>query len=153
MNNNTVYHLINPIKLIPTEEINDHSARILMQKIVDDGRWTTPIIIHECDLFVMDGHHRLDVAGRLGLKLVPVLLSNYDRIDVTAWRSGEIVTAESIFAMVRSGRKFPYKTTRHLLREASPSCDIPLIELMQPQAEFTPYPPMPNSLAFARHSI
>ena len=95
----------------------------------------------------MDGHHRLDVAKRLNLKFVPVLLTDYDRIDVTAWREGEYVTPDSISAMARSGQKFPYKTTRHILRGDLPRRNIPLIELMWPQIEHSSPPPTPDALA------
>lgn len=144
---NQIYSLVDPIKLIPTEEICTSSARALKEKIIADGKWTSPIIVHESHLFVMDGHHRLEVAKQIDLKLVPVLLSNYDRIGVTAWREGESVTPESIFAMARSGRKFPYKTTRHILRSVLPCCNIPLAELMRSQIDHSSSPPTPDAFS------
>lgn len=126
------YHLLDPNKLTPTEDFDAASVSILIAKILNDRRWTSPIIVHKNALFVMDGHHRLEAAKRLDLALVPVLFRDYDCVDVTAWRSGESVTPDDIFAMARSGKKFPYKTTKHILRSEAPFCSVPLTELKQP---------------------
>ncbi|AWM30028.1 hypothetical protein AOX55_00004594 (plasmid) [Sinorhizobium fredii CCBAU 25509] len=34
--------------------------------------------------------------------------------------------------MARSGRKFPYKTTRHVFAHGLPTCDVPLELLSSP---------------------
>lgn len=147
MINSETYYLIDPIKLVQTEEIMESNVENLQIKIVAEGRWTAPIIVHERELFIMDGHHRLEVAKRLDLKFVPVLLTDYDRIDVTAWREGEHVTPDGISAMARCGQKYPYKTTRHIFRGDLPRCNIPLAELTWPQLEHSSPPPTPEALA------
>lgn len=126
------YFLIDPIKLTPTEEIDYNHVDYLESEIRNSGYWTVPITIQQNALFVMDGHHRLEVAKRLNLALIPVVLTDYDRVDVTAWRQGETITPQCIFAMARSGEKFPHKTTRHIFREPLPRCAVPLSELMYP---------------------
>jgi hypothetical protein len=125
---------INPNKLIPTEEVDDESVAALETKIIKLGYWTSPIIVHKDALFVMDGHHRLAVAKRQLFKVMPMVLLDYDSVNVSAWREGEIITPHSIFAMARSGRKFPYKTTRHILRHPLPPCNVAVRDLIEQNA-------------------
>ncbi len=118
--------LLSPARLIPTEEVNLDNVDALQTQILQEGSWTAPITAEKDALFVMDGHHRLTVAHRLGLNAVPVVLLDYDTVHVESWRAGERVTPADIFDMARSGRKFPYKTTRHIFQNGLPTCDVPL---------------------------
>ncbi|TCM51145.1 ParB-like nuclease family protein [Rhizobium sp. PP-F2F-G48] len=128
----TIYSLVDPQFLQPTEDIDPARVSELQQEILSAGRWTQPVSIHKDERFVMDGHHRLAIAQRLGLKILPVVLLDYDRVGVTAWREGETITPDSVFAMARSGRRFPCKTTRHIFRDPLPHCDIALDDLRHP---------------------
>jgi hypothetical protein len=139
------YQLLDPRRLIPTEEIDSDRVVELEQEIVQSGRWTRPITIHRGDWFVMDGHHRLTIAQRLDFKLLPVVLLDYDTVRVEAWRQGETITPDMIFEMARSGRKFPCKTTRHIFEGPPPACDIPLGELRHPD----PAPSSKHSMALS----
>ncbi|KXF74941.1 hypothetical protein ATN84_22265 [Paramesorhizobium deserti] len=125
------YRLVSPNRLIPTEEVDPDRVNELEIQILRAGSWTTPITAEKDALFVMDGHHRLTVAHRLGLAAVPVLLLDYGTVRVESWREGETITPASIFAMARSGRKFPCKTTRHIFDRPLPACDVPLEVLHQ----------------------
>lgn len=126
------YSLVEPQFLQPTEDIDLARVSELQQEILSAGRWTRPVSVHKDERFVMDGHHRLAIAQRLGLKVLPVVLLGYDSVVVTAWREGETITPDSIFAMARSGRRFPCKTTRHIFKDPLPDCDIALDELRHP---------------------
>lgn len=123
------YTLLSPTRLIPTEEVDFDRVAELQAKIVRGGRWTVPITAEKNALFVMDGHHRLAVACRLRLAVMPVVLLGYDAVQVECWRPGETVTPADIFAMARSRQKFPYKTTRHIFDQDLPGCDVPLENL------------------------
>jgi hypothetical protein len=123
------YRLLPPGDLIHTEEVDAQRVLELEDQIVQSGYWKVPITVHKDALFVMDGHHRLTVAERLRLEVLPVLLLDYDSVQVEAWRPEETITPESIFAMVRSGRKFPCKTTRHIPSSPILECAIPLSDL------------------------
>ncbi|MFK4826133.1 ParB N-terminal domain-containing protein [Paenochrobactrum sp. BZR 588] len=125
------YILIEPNRLIPTEEINELHALELEKHIKACGRWKIPVSVHKHAMFVMDGHHRLSIAKRLKLARMPVVLLDYDKVDVCAWRDGEIVTPQLIIEKAQNGKKFPYKTTRHIFKEPLPACDIPLHELQK----------------------
>jgi hypothetical protein len=121
--------LLSPTCLIPTEEIDPERVAELQAQILGVGRWTVPITVEKHALFVMDGHHRLAVAHRMDLPLVPVLLLDYSTVRVESWRPGQTITPAIIFAMARSGRKFPCKTTRHIFDQGLPNCSLPLDSL------------------------
>ncbi|WOS65281.1 ParB N-terminal domain-containing protein [Sinorhizobium fredii] len=126
------YCLLPPARLIPTEEVMLDRVDALQAQILQAGTWTAPITVEKDALFVMDGHHRLTVARRLRLTTVPVVLLDYDSVRVESWHAGENITPAEIFEMARSGRKFPYKTTRHIFRQGLPTCDVPLELLTSP---------------------
>jgi len=126
------YCLLSPARLTPTEEVSLDRVDALQAQILRAGSWTAPIAVEKHALFVMDGYHRLTVAQRLRLAMVPVVLLDYGSVRVEAWRPGESVSPAEIFAMARSGRKFPYKTTRHIFADGAPACDVPLELLISP---------------------
>ena len=121
--------LLSPTCLIPTEEVDPYGVEELQAQILRAGCWTVPITAEKDALFVMDGHHRLAVAHLLQLPLVPVVLLDYTAVRVESWRPDQTITPASIFAMVRSGGKFPCKTTRHIFDHRLPNCNLPLESL------------------------
>jgi hypothetical protein len=121
--------LLSPTCLIPTEEVDPDRVAEVQTQILGADCWTVPITAEKNVLFVMDGHHRLAVAHRLQLPLVPVILLDYDAVRVESWRPGQTITPACIFAMARSGRKFPCKTTRHIFDQSLPNCNLPLESL------------------------
>ncbi|MBO4221676.1 ParB N-terminal domain-containing protein [Bradyrhizobium neotropicale] len=120
---------LSPTCLIPTEEVDANRVAELQMQILRAGCWTVPITAEKDALFVMDGHHRLAVAHRLQLPLVPVILLDYSAVRAQSWRAGQTITPASILAMARSGRKFPCKTTRHIFDQSLPNCNLPLESL------------------------
>ncbi|MBR0843291.1 ParB N-terminal domain-containing protein [Bradyrhizobium liaoningense] len=121
--------LLSPTCLIPTEEVDSDRVAEVQAQILCAGCWTVPITAEKDLLCVMDGHHRLAVAHRLQLPLVPVILLDYSAVRVESWRPGETITPACILAMARSGRKFPCKTTRHVFDQSLPNCNLPLESL------------------------
>jgi hypothetical protein len=115
--------------LTPTEEVDPDRVAELQAQILRAGYWTIPITAEKDALFVMDGHHRLAVAHRLQLPLVPVILLDYNAVRVESWRPEQTITPACILAMARSGRKFPCKTTRHIFSRSLPNCNLPLESL------------------------
>lgn len=132
------YRLLSPTSLIPTEEIDTNRVERLQELILKTGFWTVPITEEKDALFVMDGHHRLPVAHRLRLAMVPVIRLDYSTVRVESWRLGETITPAHIFAMARGGRKFPCKTTRHIFEQSLPRCALPLEILRRPASAAAP---------------
>jgi hypothetical protein len=121
--------LLSPTCLIPTEEVEPDRVAELEAQIIRTGCWTIPITAEKEALCVMDGHHRLAVAHRLKLPIVPVMLLDYSAVRVESWRPGLTITPACILATARSGRKFPCKTTRHIFDQGLPNCNLPLESL------------------------
>jgi hypothetical protein len=126
------YCLLSPETLTPTEEVDPGRVSELQELILKTGVWTLPITAEKDARFVMDGHHRLVVARRLQLAMVPVVLLDYSTVRVESWRPGETITPAHIFAMARSGGRFPRKTTRHIFEQGLPACAVPLERLRRP---------------------
>lgn len=123
------YRFLSPRDLTPTEETDSKHIDAVLGQILAAGRWTVPIMVEKSALFVMDGHHRLAVALRLGLEAIPSMLLDYRDVRVEAWRDEETITPDQIFEMAKSGGKFPIKTTRHIYSGDFPKCDVSLDEL------------------------
>lgn len=124
------YCLTDPERLIPTEEVSSSEVINLEKEIIKSGYWKKPLAVHKEQYFVMDGHHRLSVAKRLGLVQVPVIFLDYECVSVMAWREGEIITPHHIFSMVKNKKKYPYKTTKHTFHNLIPECHISLEKLI-----------------------
>ncbi len=123
-----------PIRLIPvdllspTEKHCDSRAADLAKTIETTGIWTTPILIEEQQLFVMDGHHRLRAASLLNLAALPCILMRYEdpRLRLSSWSSLHAATPKDIACAAKSGRLLAYKTTRHELDPAPSKIAVPL---------------------------
>jgi len=124
--------LVSPESLIPTEDVDPERVIELQAQILRQGIWTVPITIEKDALFVMDGHHRLTVARRLRLAFIPVVPLDYTVVRLESWRPDLTITPACIFAMARSGRTFPCKTTRHIVDQGLPSCSLSLEALRHP---------------------
>ncbi|WP_020591730.1 ParB N-terminal domain-containing protein [Kiloniella laminariae] len=113
-------------QLVPTEWIKPRRVAALQKKLLREAVWTRPICVEENDLFVMDGHHRLCVARKLGLNRVPVLLLSYDDIPVISRKKRYLVSEQALKQRASMRLLYPYKTTRHFFPENNLSCAIPL---------------------------
>ncbi|MDR7010036.1 ParB N-terminal domain-containing protein [Paraburkholderia strydomiana] len=121
---------VKPVSLlIQSEMVSEEDVRLLAAAIRAAGKWTKPIPIDRQTGIVMDGNHRLKVAGLLGLNFLPCVPLDYQdpRVFVSHWRSGSPFSLESIGRRILQERVlFPYKTTRHSFAPALPRTEIPL---------------------------
>lgn len=116
-----------PVNLISaTEEIDFVHQKKIYEIIKTSGFWVYPIVIHDEQLFVMDGHHRLASAKQLGLTLIPVIRLNYQNVEVISWREEYMINEQVIFKMYKEKKLFPYKTTKHIFPKPLPRCSYPL---------------------------
>ena len=111
-----------------TEEHDFIRANQLADAIRELGFWTVPIAIEHSMLAIMDGHHRFNAAKLLNLARVPCVLMDYEKSGVTlrSWRSDWDFDVADIFLMVKTFKKFPIKTTRHLFNPAITEIKISL---------------------------
>lgn len=118
-------------QLRPSEEINPDRARMLAKAIVQEGRWTQPLLVERHQSVIMDGHHRRFSAMTLNLSFVPCILLSYDdpNLQVTYWRDNSPANVRRIINAGLSGDLMKYKTTRHRLQVSVPSCSVALTDL------------------------
>ena len=111
-----------------TEEHDFIRANQLADAISELGFWTVPIAIEHSMVAIMDGHHRFNAAKLLNLARVPCILMDYGKSGVTlqSWRSDWDINVDDIFLMLKEGKKFPIKTTRHLFSPSIKEIKIPL---------------------------
>jgi hypothetical protein len=120
--------LISLDRIRETEEHDSVRATQLADAILRLGFWTVPIATEHSTLAIMDGHHRFNAAKFLNLARVPCLLMDYGKSGITlrSWRDEWEATVDDILLMVKEGKKFPKKTTRHLFNPSITEIKIPL---------------------------
>ncbi|MEW6408223.1 MAG: ParB N-terminal domain-containing protein [Patescibacteria group bacterium] len=113
------------------EQIEQKHLNELLEKIKKDGIWTHPIVIDEKNNIILDGHHRFNVARKLGLDKIPAYFVNYlqNNIKVLARRKNINVSKEKIIATVKAKKLFPPKTTRHVFDFNLKNISVPLAKL------------------------
>lgn len=120
--------LIDVESIIETEEHDDERVKWLKKAILEEGVWRIPLILEKKTFAVMDGHHRLNVAKCIGLRRVPAILLDYyeNNVVVNSWRDGVYIDREVVLNNIKEGKKFPYKTTRHIITPNPDEIEIPL---------------------------
>ena len=111
-----------------TEEHDSARVKQLADAIFERGFWTVPLAVEHSRLAIMDGHHRYNASKLLNLARVPCVLMDYEKSGITlqSWRRDFKITVDDIFSMLKEGKKFPLKTTRHLFNPAVAEINIPL---------------------------
>ena len=111
-----------------TEEHDFIRANQLADVIREFGFWTVPIAIEHSTFAIMDGHHRFNAAKLLNLARIPCVLMDYKKSGVTlqSWRSDWDVDVADVFLIIKEGKQFPLKTTRHLFNPSIKEIMIPL---------------------------
>ena len=120
--------LIDLVELSETEEHDPSRVKELAKKIVNLGKWTLPVAVEYSSLFIMDGHHRFNAGKSIGLKRIPCYLLDYSSsgISLKSWRPDWDIKVSDVFKLIKSGKKFPKKTTRHLFDPPLDEVSIPL---------------------------
>lgn len=112
------------------EENNSERASVLQKVILDEGRWTVPIIVTNQTYLVLDGQHRLEVARRLNLKRIPALFVDYDDVAVWSLHKEIKVSQRAVEKKVLKEKEiYPYKTVKHKLGFEVPQININIDEL------------------------
>jgi len=112
-------------KLKCHEKVDHNHVKELEDKIRRERKFTTAIFVDEGSGVILDGHHRYQVACNLHLKRIPCICFDYlhdDNLKVEQRRSIR-VSKDRVVEIALSNRKFPYKTTKHILRGV-PTSDI-----------------------------
>jgi ParB-like chromosome segregation protein Spo0J len=130
------------VDLIPLEILRPHEFTI--PKKVDElekmtNRWKAyvlPLVVDKNTGVILDGHHRHQVALRLGLKCLPCVQVDYqgdDSVELDVWPNcgRESITKEEVVQAGLRGGLFQPKTSRHRLSDHLPPISVSLARLLQ----------------------
>ena len=102
--------------LIPHEDIVEDRVCEIM-RLFGSG-WFEPIIVESSHNIVLDGHHRIEAARRLGWDAILCNVVDYDsEVNLKFWNDNISCAKCDIIRRALRGTKFPPKTTRHILCE------------------------------------
>lgn len=112
------------------EDCDPNYLEELLEKIIKDGELKRPIIVDSRTMVILDGHHRFLCIKKLGKRYIPAYLIDYNRpeIEVYSWNDNKIITKEMVIEAALTGKKFPPKSTKHMVRIGNELCHITYIE-------------------------
>lgn len=131
------------VQLIPVEVLKPHE-QVIQKKVTQlekmTIRWnayTKPLLVDGATGTILDGHHRFEIAKRLGLQCLPCVVVDYledDSIALMLWPNSdrEVITKQDVIDAGMSGDLMSPKTSRHLLSDDLPPISVPLSRLMAP---------------------
>jgi len=131
------------VQLIPVEVLKPHE-QVIQKKVIQlekmTMRWnayTKPLLVDGGTGTILDGHHRFEIAKRLGLQCLPCVVVDYledDSIALMLWPNSdrEVITKQDVIDAGMSGDLMSPKTSRHLLSDDLPPISVPLSRLMAP---------------------
>lgn len=125
------FSLIPTRRLVRHEQVDDEHVDRLAARIEAEGALFKPIVADEGSYVVLDGHHRFAALVRLGCRLVPCHLVDYNdpAIQVEHWENGAPMSKIDLISNALSGRLYPAKTSRHGTLRAMPAQPTPLQHL------------------------
>ena len=131
------------VQLVPVDILRPHE-QVIMKKVdqlenmtVRWNAYTKPLLVDKSSGTILDGHHRYEIAKRMGLLCLPCVLGDYisdESITLIPWPGSgrnEISKADVLKAAF-SGKLLPPKTSRHLLSDDLPPISVPLSRLLLP---------------------
>ena len=107
---------VNVSDIIPIEAHDPDRVDMLAESIVKEALWKVPVIVEGKDNMLLDGHHRLQVAKKIGLVRIPAIVVDYDRINVWSLRENEGIVVDQDTVRnhaVENHLVYPYKTVKH----------------------------------------
>ena len=131
------------VELVPVEILRPHEQTI--PKKVDElekmtHRWKAyvlPLVVDKNTGVILDGHHRHQVALRLGLQCLPCVLVDYlgdYSVELGVWPNcgRESLTKQEVIQAGLEEGLFSPKTSRHRLSDHLPPISVPLTRLLLP---------------------
>ena len=128
------FHLIEAGLLKSHEETTEELLTRLAEEIRADGFLRKPILVEDRFYVILDGHHRYEALKKLGCRLIPVYLVDYfdEAIYLTTWPGAKHtnITKDEVLENGRTGKLFPPKTTRHIVKIELKDVPVKLSSLM-----------------------
>ncbi|MGQ9529943.1 MAG: ParB N-terminal domain-containing protein [Candidatus Bathycorpusculaceae bacterium] len=104
-------------KLKQHEEVDPAHLQELKKEIWSDGILKFAIIVDKNTNVILDGQHRFNAVKELECKRIPVVYVDYNSpaIEVQSWKGNPHLTKKDVIKAGLSGRKFPPKTSKHMI--------------------------------------
>jgi cysteine synthase/O-phosphoserine sulfhydrylase/cystathionine beta-synthase len=117
-------------KLQPHEEADPERLRELTQQIALDKTLKYAIVADEKTNVILDGEHRYNALKSLGCRWIPVVYVNYEsqNIEVHTWRNNHPITKKDVIEAALTGKLFPPKTSKHMMKNSDNLVHISSIE-------------------------
>ena len=120
------HYTILPIAMLKEhEETKPEALAKLTEAVRADGELQKPILVDRCHHVVLDGHHRLNALKNLNMTFAPVYLVDYkdERIELDFWPEAKVrgFGKDEVIATALSGKVYPPKTTRHIIKIEVPT--------------------------------
>ncbi len=128
MNDGPEFRLVPVARLRGHEEHERDRVDELVAAIERAGEFREPIWVARGSWVILNGHHRVEAARRLGLRRVPAWVFDYDghHVDLDRWSPGPPIAKSEVIERAHQRQPFPPKTTRHRLRIRLPDRSVPL---------------------------
>lgn len=126
--------------LMQLSELRPHEATTLSRvrksahMHVRWGAMRRRVVVDAVDHVVLDGHHRLAVAHRLGLRCVPVLLVDPTEVALSRRGSEEPLLHSEVVDHVLLRGVMPPRSTKYDLSAMDVTCSVSLDRLRHPPA-------------------
>ncbi|MEK9865163.1 MAG: ParB N-terminal domain-containing protein [Euryarchaeota archaeon] len=127
-----------PVEVLkPHEQVIQKKVTQLEKMTMRWNAYTKPLLVDGATGTILDGHHRFEIAKRLGLQCLPCVVVDYledDSIALMLWPNSdrEVITKQDVIDAGMSGDLMSPKTSRHLLSDDLPPISVPLSRLMAP---------------------
>jgi ParB-like chromosome segregation protein Spo0J len=127
-----------PVEVLkPHEQVIQKKVTQLEKMTMRWNAYTKPLLVDGATGTILDGHHRFEIAKRLGLQCLPCVVVDYledDSIALMLWPNSdrEVITKQDVIDAGMSGDLMSPKTSRHLLSDDLPPISVPLSRLMVP---------------------
>jgi ParB-like chromosome segregation protein Spo0J len=122
--------LVELTKLKQHEDADRARLKELKKEINLDKVLKFAIIADENTNIILDGEHRFNALKELGCKTIPVVYVDYyaSNIQVNSWKKNNHLKKEDVIEAGLSGKRFPPRTSRHMIRIGSGLFHISTLE-------------------------
>lgn len=126
----TEIHLVKLEELHEHEETDPAHLKELTKQIAADKILKHPIVVDEKTNIILDGEHRYNALKSLGCKRIPAIYVDYNspNILVQTWGNNCNISKKDVMEAALSGRRFPPKTTCHMIKNNETLSHISSIE-------------------------
>ena len=114
-----IIKLTNTDNLKPHEHTDPKKIHEVKKSIINEGI-KYPIVADKKTNIILDGHHRHNIFKKLKIQNIPVFYVNYmdNKIILGSWNSRKL-TKQDVINNATSGKLYPIKTTKHMLKTAN----------------------------------